>query len=162
MKKMNRLAAYAVLSAVAALPAGAFLRVAAYAEQQPGEPGRQRVTSIVQEIDHTKGTVGLASAIGALQVRFPTESLAGLKAGDIITVEYSLSKPGDVAKRAFDAPRGLGEHRIEGTIERIDYATGAISVKSADSTLQLTFPPPEVRSWKQDEPVTVVLAFVKA
>ena len=163
MKKMNTLAAYAVLSSLTALPLGAFLRAAAQAQMQPsGKAGRQRVTTLVQEIDHTKGTVGLGSAIGPLQVRFPIESLAGLKAGDIITVEYQLAKPGEIEQRSYDAPRGLGEQRLEGTIERIDYASGTIGVKCADSTLQLSFPPAETRAWKKDERVTVVLAFFKA
>ena len=165
MKRIQAFTAAALFYAAAALPA-----LALPPEDQPGRPaeqmqsGRQadthqQVSGRVSDINQSKGLVTLAASAGTIKLHFPPAALRDIKKGDTIIADYAMAEPG--TKRAYDAPQGIGEHQMAGTISSIDHDTGAVQVKTAETTLELMFPPQAVRNLKQGDAVTVNMAFSK-
>ncbi len=54
-----------------------------------------------------------------------------------------------------------GEHSMSGTITKIDHNTGMVSVKTGAGTLDVHFPPAEIKDLKEGDTITVNLSFSK-
>lgn len=142
---------------------------------QPGQPApmmkqsaedssSQRLTGTVTDVNKRTGFVTLATADGALKLHYPPRSVQNLKKGDTITAQFAFAKadiPG-ASTRAYDVPKGLGEHRMTGTVSGVDHTKGWLQVKTQDGKLQLHFPPQMVRGLKKGDRITVDLAFSKS
>src|SRR5438477_87652 len=57
--------------------------------------------------------------------------------------------------------QGYGDHRVTGTISRIDSAKGIVQVKTDMATLQLYFPSQALRDFKQGDRITLEMAFTR-
>lgn len=173
MKKVYGLAVAAVFVAAAGLSVQA---VEPQGGSGPGAPMRgkemqqmaapqasaqQQVTGNVSEITPSKGLLTLASAGGPLKLHFPPPSIGDVKKSDQITVQFAFAKGGAEAQRAYDAPNGLGEHRMTGALTKVDHTTGWIHLQTDQATLQLPFPPQTVHNLKTGDPITIDLAFSK-
>ncbi len=133
-------------------------------QQQPGiQTGmQQRVNGTITEIDSGKGLLTVKSPQGALKLHFPPSAIHDLKKGDRIDAEYAFSKAGTTrSTRAFDAPKGLGQHQMTGTVSKVDQEKGWLYVKTAEATLQLHFPPAALRNVKKGDRLNVDMAFTR-
>lgn len=173
---MYRNKLYGLAAATAFLAAATFPALAIEPQERPaGAPAtgmeksakaanaQQRVSGTVTEIDQSKGLVTLSSADGALKLHFPPQSIAELKKGDKITAQYALAKTGaaEESTRAFDAPKGLGEHRMSGTVGKVDHAKGWVQLKTNQTTLEFRFPPQAVHDLKDGDHISVDMAYSK-
>ncbi len=123
---------------------------------------QQRVSGTVKDIDSSKGLLTVNSPQGPLKLHFPPSAIHDLKKGDRIDAEYAFSKAGTSGStRAFDAPKGLGQHQMTGTVSKVDQETGWLYVKTAEATLQLHFPPAMLRDVKKGERINVDMAFTR-
>jgi hypothetical protein len=168
MQKIYAFAAGVILAAAAVLPAMSAEEKAPVDSgrpfihmQQPFRPAsvQQEVTGTVQDIDRTKGLVTLASSVGVLKLHFPPRSLGEIEKGDVLTAQYAFEKPGEESNRAYDAPRGLGEHTMAGIVDGVNYDTGWTRVKTDETMLELAFPPKAVRGLTPGDRITVDLSF---
>src|SRR5207249_2461246 len=132
-----------------------------HTELQPA--ASHRVTGTVKAVDQKNGLLALSASEGTLKLHFPPRSLHNLKKGDTITAQIAFAKTGtEGSTRAYDVPNGLGEHRMTGTVSKLDREKGFVRVKTHESTLDLYFPPQMVRNLKQGDRITVDLAFSHA
>jgi len=122
---------------------------------------QQEITGNVLDIDSRTGLLTLASADGALKLHFPPPSLSSVKKGDQITVQFAYTKGRAGGERAYDAPKGLGEHRMTGTVTGVDHAKGWVQLQTDAGLLALPFPPRTVRDLKSGDQITIDLAFSK-
>jgi len=129
--------------------------------QQPStEAGtQQRVSGTVTAVQPNRGFVTLSSSDGSLKLHFPPRAIHGLKKGETITAQYAFTKAGHGATRAFDAPKSLGEHRMTGTVSKVDHEKGWLYVKTVGAPLQLRFPADQIRDLKKGDRITVNMAF---
>lgn len=176
MKKVCGLAVAAMFVAASALPvmaiepveeSGGAARPEHVGKVMPQRPNglgaQQRASGTITEIDQSIGMLTLASPNGPLKLHFPPRSVRDLKKGDKITAHYAFTKGStpEESVRAYDAPQGLGERRMTGTVEAVDHNNGALQVKTEDTLLVLYFPLDAVRDLKKGERITVDLAYSK-
>jgi hypothetical protein len=55
----------------------------------------------------------------------------------------------------------MGMHKMSGTVDKVDHATGMLSLKTGAGDLMLHFPPPAVKDLKDGDAITVQLSFSK-
>jgi len=175
MKKMQNFAVAGMFAASLAVPAFAI-------EAEPGvsgapalhEPGgalrlpqelgaQQRITGTVSDIDRTTGAMTLTYPDGVLTVHYPPQSIRDLQKGETVTAQFALVKPAIPGgmTQSYDAPKGTGEHRMNGTVESVDHDKGWLHITTEYGPLQLRFAPDLVRGINKGEHVTIDLAFTK-
>jgi hypothetical protein len=64
-------------------------------------------------------------------------------------------------KMEMKGPKMMGVHKMTGTVENIDYATGTLTLKSGAPDMRLHFPPASVKDLKNGDTITVDLGFTK-
>jgi Cu/Ag efflux protein CusF len=123
----------------------------------------QRVIATVKEVDQSKGLVTLTSADGPMRLHFPPASIKEMKRGDKITAQFAFAKAdkAEGSMRAYDAPKGFGEHRMTGTVGKIDPDKGWLQLKTAQGAYELRFPRYAVHDLKTGDRITIDLAFFK-
>ncbi len=75
----------------------------------------------------------------------------------------------DSGMKAAEKPKGemgmsgkmMGEHKMAGTVEKIDHKTGRVTVKTGEGPLNLHFPPPSLKDLKEGDAITVQMGFTK-
>jgi hypothetical protein len=55
----------------------------------------------------------------------------------------------------------MGRHAMSGTVDKLDHATGMLTLKTGAGDLMLHFPPPAVKDLKDGDSITVHLAYIK-
>lgn len=53
----------------------------------------------------------------------------------------------------------MGQHKMSGTVDRIDHARGMLTLKSGVSDMALHFPPAAIKDLKNGDTITVDLGF---
>lgn len=124
---------------------------------------QQQVTGTVADITADKGLLALTAPDGVLKLHFPPGSIRDVRIGDTITVQYAIAKAGASAgsMRAYDAPAGLGEHKMTGTVLMVDHEKGGLQVKTDETVLALRFPPAALQNLNAGERITIDLAYSK-
>lgn len=90
---------------------------------------------------------------------------AALFAGNVATAAVAA----DYGMKAAEKPKGemgmqakmMGEHKMSGTVEKIDHKTGMMKFKTGEGDLQLHFPPPMIKDLKAGDSITVQLGYTK-
>jgi hypothetical protein len=124
---------------------------------------QQRVSGTVADINQEKGLVALTSADGPLKLHFPPQSIRGVRIGDSIVVQIAIAKADapEASTRAYDAPAGLGQHRMTGTVLMVDHDKGGLQVKTNESILFLRFAPRKLQDVNVGERIIVDLSYSK-
>ncbi len=55
----------------------------------------------------------------------------------------------------------MGRHAMSGTVDKVDHATGMVSLKTGAGDLMLHFPPPTIKELNDGDAITVHLAYSK-
>ena len=55
----------------------------------------------------------------------------------------------------------MGKHAMSGTVDKVDHATGMVTLKTGEGDLMLHFPPPSVKDLNDGDSITVHLAYIK-
>jgi len=168
MKKV-RLLAVGVVAALSYVAAPSSAENVESGRAQPGGsmPAQAPVgplvelTGAVSDIDHSSGLLTLASAPGNVRLHFPPASLETVRKCEPITVQYAFARGTFGEQLAYTSPAGVGEHRMTGTVTRVDHTNGWIQVQTEPGTLQLPFPPTVVRTLTTGDRVSIDLAFSK-
>lgn len=55
----------------------------------------------------------------------------------------------------------MGRHAMSGTVDKLDHATGMLTLKTGEGDLMLHFPPASVKGLNDGDSITVHLAYIK-
>jgi hypothetical protein len=88
--------------------------------------------------------------------------MAALFAGHIATAaaEYDMKTEKPKAETGVES-KMMGEHKMTGTVEKIDHKTGMLKFKTGEGNLELHFPPPTIKDLKAGDTITVKLGYTK-
>lgn len=73
--------------------------------------------------------------------------------------EYGKSGMG--MDRMKGSSKMMGQHKMTGTVDKIDHAKGTLMLKTGMGDLALHFPPGSVKDLKDGDTITVELGFTK-
>jgi hypothetical protein len=86
---------------------------------------------------------------------------AALFSGSLVTAAVAADGMKAAEKPKSEMGKMMGEHKMAGTVEKIDHKTGMMKVKTGMGDMELHFPPPSVKDLKEGDAITVQLGFTK-
>jgi len=79
--------------------------------------------------------------------------LAGFAGGGMAAEHSGEAKSGEY--------KMMGQHKMSGTIEKIDHKSGMMELKTGVGEMKLHFPPDSIKDLKKGDKITVDMGFMK-
>lgn len=95
--------------------------------------------------------------------KFPLILTCGLFAANLAVSAQAADygKPEMAMEKMKGDGMMMGQHKMTGTVDKIDHAKGKLMLKTGIADMSLHFPPPSLKDIKAGDTITVEMSFVK-